>query len=88
LRFPYQRALAPTIPGAKEWSHLGFERYFRDIPRDREVILMCGTGIFSLAAGYRLAKAGHPRVRVVYGGYAAWRALHPDLIRQLTAGAE
>ena len=23
-----------------------------------------------------LAKAGHPKVRVVYGGYAAWQSLH------------
>jgi cysteine desulfurase len=79
LRFPYERLLAPSIRGAREWSHLYFERYFRRIPWDKEVILMCGTGIFSLSAGYRLAARGHPKVRVVYGGYAAWKALHPGL---------
>jgi len=79
LRFPYERMLSPTIPGAKEWSHIYFERFFGRIPKDKEVILMCGTGIFSFSAGYKLANAGHPAVRVVYGGYAAWKALHPDL---------
>ncbi len=79
LRFPYERALSPSVPGASEWSHIYFERYFKRIPWDKEVILMCGTGIFSFAAGYRLARAGHKRVRVVYGGYAAWRALYPDI---------
>ena len=79
LRFPYERALAPTIPGAREWSHIYFERFIRRIPKDKEVIMMCGTGVFSFAAGYKLANAGHPAVRVVYGGYAAWRALHADL---------
>ena len=44
---------------------------------------MCGTGVFSLSAGYRLAKWGHPRVRVVQGGYAAWNALHPGLLAKL-----
>ena len=83
LRFPYERMLSPTIPGAKEWSHIYFERYLKRIPWDKEVIMMCGTGIFSFSAGYRLARAGHPAVRVVYGGYAAWRGLYPELIHRL-----
>ncbi len=76
LRWPYERMLYPTIPGAKEWTWINFERYLKKIPWDREVVLMCGTGVFSYGAGYRLAKAGHPKVRVVYGGYAAWKNLH------------
>jgi len=83
LRFPYERMLSPTIPGAKEWSHIYFERYIKRIPWNKEVILMCGTGIFSFSAGYRLARAGHPAVRVVYGGYAAWQGLYPNLIYSL-----
>ncbi len=83
LRMRYERLLSPSIPGAKLWSHVGFEKHYREIPRDREVILMCTTGIFSFQAGYHLAMAGHPRVRVVYGGYAAWRALYPHLLEEL-----
>jgi cysteine desulfurase len=83
LRFPYERMLAAGIPGAKEWSHIGFERYFRQIPKDREIIMICATGILSMSAGYRLAAHGHPRVRVVYGGYNAWKPLHPGLLERL-----
>ena len=83
LRFPHERMLAPTIPGAVEWSHFFFERHIPRIPRDKEVILMCGTGVLSLVAGYRLARAGHGSVRVVYGGYAAWQGLHRDLVERL-----
>jgi cysteine desulfurase len=83
LRFPYERMLSPTIPGAREWSHIYFERYIKQIPWEKEVIMMCGTGIFSFSAGYRLARKGHPAVKVVYGGYAAWQALYPDLLRSL-----
>jgi len=83
LRFPYERMLSPSIPGAKLWSHIGFERCIKQIPRNKEVILMCSTGIFSLGAGFRLARAGYPRVRVVYGGYSAWRSLYPDMIERL-----
>ncbi len=83
LRWPYERMLLPTIPGAVEWSPLYFERYIKRVPRDKEVILMCGTGIYSFAAAYRLARKGHPHVRVVYGGYAAWENLHPGLATRL-----
>jgi cysteine desulfurase len=75
LRWPYERMLAASIPGARECSYLGFDRTARRLPRDQEVILMCSTGALSTSAGYRLALAGHPEVRVVYGGYAAWAAL-------------
>lgn len=85
LRFPYERMLSSSIPGAKEWSHIYFERYLKQIPWDKEVIMICGTGIFSFSAGYRLARAGHPEVRVVYGGYAAWQSLYPGLIQRLKA---
>lgn len=78
LRFTYERMLAPSAPGAREWSASGFDKMIPDIPKDREVILMCGTGVTSYSAGYRLANAGHPSVKVVFGGYAAWRALYPD----------
>ena len=83
LRMRYERMISPGVPGARLWSHIGIEKHFREIPRDREVILMCSTGIFSFEAGYRLADAGHPRVRVVYGGYEAWKALYPDLLERL-----
>ena len=75
--------LAPSIPNAKLWCHIGIEKYFDRIPRNKEVILMCSTGIFSFSAGYRLAKKGNKSVKVIYGGYNAWRSLYPDMIKKL-----
>jgi cysteine desulfurase len=77
LRFPHERWRSPSIAGAREWNILTFDRRARELPRDAEVILMCATGVVSYGAGYRLARAGHPTVRVVQGGYNAWRALNP-----------
>ena len=84
IRYPYERMLEPSVPGARLWSYIGFERYIRRVPKDKDVIIMCGTGIMSFNSGYRLAKSGHPSVHVVYGGYAAWRALYPELIKRLS----
>ena len=83
LRMRYERMLSPSLPDAKEWASIGFEKRIQQIPRDKEVIMMCTTGIFSFRAGYQLASAGHPAVRVVYGGYAAWRGLFPNLLDEL-----
>jgi cysteine desulfurase len=83
LRFPVERMLLPTVPGAQRWSHIGFGRFIKRIPWDKEVVMMCNTGVFSLSAGYRLARAGHPRARVVFGGYQAWNAMHPGLVAKL-----
>lgn len=82
IRYPYERMLAPSVPGAKLWAYIGFDRYIKRVPRDKDVIIMCGTGIMSFNSGYRLANSGHPSVHVVYGGYAAWRALYPDLTKK------
>ena len=83
LRPPHYRLLSPTVPGAREWSHLYFERYFKQIPWDKEVVLMCVNGGLAFSAGYRLAKAGHKAVRVLQGGYNAWNSIHPGLLEQL-----
>ena len=87
LRFPYERMLSASVPGAKEWSHIYFQRFMKHIPPDKEVIIMCGTGIFSVMAGYHLANSGHRNVKVVYGGYAAWRGLYPGLLSRLLEGS-
>lgn len=83
LRLPHERFLSPSIPNAHQYSHIGFERHFSDIPLEKDVILMCSTGIFSLGAGFHLAKNGHKRVFVLFGGYSAWMGRYPDLLPRL-----
>ncbi|MBF0408015.1 MAG: aminotransferase class V-fold PLP-dependent enzyme [Candidatus Riflebacteria bacterium] len=83
LRLPHERFFSPSIPGAQNLSHIGFEKYIPGIPLDKEVVLMCSTGIFSLGAGYRLAKSGHRNVKVLFGGYSAWQGRYPELLQKL-----
>lgn len=78
VRWPYERMIHAPIAGAHCWTPLVSGRKLKEAPRGREVILMCETGLYSYAAGYRLTAGGHPCVKVIYGGYAAWRSLHPQ----------
>ena len=45
-----------------------------ELPRDRELVMVCRTGARSLDAARALAGRGFPRVRNLRGGMVAWRA--------------
>ncbi|MDR1397247.1 MAG: aminotransferase class V-fold PLP-dependent enzyme [Desulfarculales bacterium] len=75
LRTPLERMLTQGLEGAHEWSHINFDRFIKKIPFKKTVLMVCGTGLYSTLAGDRLARAGHPRVKVIYGGYGGLRAL-------------
>jgi hydroxyacylglutathione hydrolase len=45
-----------------------------EVPRDREVVVTCGSGFRSSVAASLLLREGHPRVANLLGGMTAWRA--------------
>lgn len=49
-----------------------FEQRWREVPRDREVILACGTGARSLKATYFLMYQGYEHVANMTHGLARW----------------
>ena len=83
LRFPHERFLEASIPGADEWTPFAYEHRLAGLPRDKEVVFLCATGVISTGAAYRLARLGHPAARAVFGGYVAWRGRYPDLLGRL-----
>ena len=70
VRWPYERMLRPSLPEAHEVNALSLETWSKAVPRDREVVIMCSTGIISGLNGYKLARKGYD-VKVLYGGYVA-----------------
>ena len=70
IRWPYERMLKSSLPEAHEVNVLRFEAWSKTVPREREIIIMCSTGIMSGLNGYKLAQKGY-NVKVLYGGYAA-----------------
>ncbi|HEX9038076.1 MAG TPA: rhodanese-like domain-containing protein [Ktedonobacterales bacterium] len=51
-----------------------FIQRFNEIPRDREVLVVCHTGQRSMQASMYLARQGYARVGNVRGGMDAWEA--------------
>lgn len=44
-----------------------------EIPKDKTVVLYCDSGLLSSKAHFALKLAGYENVRVLLGGYAAWK---------------
>ena len=70
IRWPFERMQRQSLPQAHEVNVLRFESWSKSIPREREIIIMCTTGVMSGLNGYKLARKGFD-VKVLYGGYAA-----------------
>jgi len=61
-----------AIPGAT-WIPLSeLNERWREIPADRDVVVMCGSGRRSQAVAEALANAGFQRVSNLGGGIIAW----------------
>ncbi len=76
IRWPYERMLAASLPEAREVNALAFENWSRKVPSGQEIIMLCSTGIISGLNGYKLVMKGHKNVKVIYGGYNAYRNLN------------
>ena len=62
------------IPGAVniEWRQVFAQR--AKLPRDRTIIAYCNTGSFSGQVAMALRLAGYENVKILYGGFAEWKA--------------
>lgn len=62
------------IPGAVniEWRKVFAER--ASLPRDRLILAYCNTGSFSAQSAMALRMAGFENVRILHGGFGAWKA--------------
>ena len=93
LRHPLDFLSDPrSIPGALRISPDEIPSRHREIPRDRDVVLYCTcpNQATSAQAAALLAKEGITRVRLLAGGFHAWRErgylLVDSLQPQLTTG--
>jgi len=70
------------IEGALSVPLAELARRAHELPRDRDLVLVCHHGSRSLHAAAWLARAGWPRVHNLRGGVAAWAdAVEPTMAR-------
>ena len=61
------------IPGAVniEWRKVFAER--ASLPKDKLILVYCNTGSFSAQSAMALRMAGFENVRILHGGFGAWK---------------
>ena len=82
MRLGIERRLVKPMPGAHEISFVGFGRHLDAVPKDKNVLVVCSTGIDATIVARSLKSRGHPRVSLLLGGEAAWIVAHPELHRR------
>jgi rhodanese-related sulfurtransferase len=74
VREPWELGVC-RIEGARSVPLAELPRRAGELPRDRDLVLVCHHGSRSLHAAAWLARAGYPRVHNLRGGIAAWADL-------------
>jgi hydroxyacylglutathione hydrolase len=61
-----------AIPGAHNIHLTQLPDNMKDVPKDRDVFIFCGSGLRSMIAASLLKKNGWDNTKVVLGGLAGW----------------
>lgn len=82
IRFGFQRIITKPVAKAVLVNRFKLDEYFKEIPKSKNIVLICEHGFDAAATGYKLKKKGFSNVIVLLGGYHSWKAAHPDLFRK------
>jgi len=82
VRLDIERRLMRGMPNSHEIPFLRFSRWLDRLPRNRNILIVCSTGVDASIVAYALKARGFPQVGVLLGGLVAWRVAHPALYRE------
>ena len=82
VRLGIERRLMRGMPNSHEIPFIGFSRWIDRLPRDRNILIVCSTGVDATIVAYAMKARGFPQVAVLLGGLVAWRMTQPALYRE------
>jgi rhodanese-related sulfurtransferase len=82
VRPPKMRAEAKSLPNAHEVNPLEVEKYLKQLPRDKQILVYCPGGGLSVMISYYLKAKGFKRITNLRGGLDAWRERRNDLYQK------
>lgn len=81
VRLGVERRLMKGLPDSHEIPIFDFNRFLERLPRERNIVVVCSTGVDAIIVAYALKSRGFPHVGLLVGGLLAWRASHGSLYR-------
>jgi cysteine sulfinate desulfinase/cysteine desulfurase-like protein/rhodanese-related sulfurtransferase len=82
VRPPDDRKQHQGLPRSHEVSPLSVENYLGQLPRDKNILVVCPGGGLSLMVSYYLKAKGFKHVTNLRGGLDGWRARRSDLYQK------
>lgn len=82
VRPPDDRKRHKGLPNSHEVWPLAVEKYLKQLPRDKQILVYCPGGGLSLMVSYYLKAKGFKRVTNLRGGLDAWRKRRSDLYQK------
>jgi rhodanese-related sulfurtransferase len=82
VRPPDDRKKFKGLPNAHEVSPLSVEKYLKQLPRDKQILVYCPGGGLSFMISYYLKAKGFKRVSNLRGGLDGWRKRRSDLYQK------
>jgi len=79
VRFWHDRLLIKSIPNAHEISFFSYKKYFKHIPKEKNVILVCQTGFNAPIVAYEMKLRGFKNVSFLMLGIVGWKQANPAL---------
>ncbi len=81
VRLGVERRFMKGMPNSHEIPFLDFGRWLDRLPRARNIVVVCSTGVDASIVAYALKSRGFANVGLLVGGLWAWRAAHGALYR-------
>lgn len=79
VRPPNDRKRFKGLPNSHEVSPLAVEKYLKQLPRDKHILVYCPGGGLSLMVSYYLKAKGFKHIVNLRGGLEGWRKRRSDL---------
>ena len=82
VRPPDDRRRHKGLPNSHEVSPFSVEKYLEQIPRDKQILVVCPGGGLSLVVSYYLKAKGFKQITNLRGGLDGWRKRRSDLYQK------
>lgn len=82
VRFPHERKLAKGLPRSHEASFVAIRKYVKQIPPNKNILVVCEMGYNSSVVAYYLKSKRFKNVSFLLTGLMGWRWYYPELYRR------
>lgn len=82
VRSPSLRKKCKGLPNSHEASFVSIKKYLQQLPRDKQILVVCQGGGLSYMVAYYLKSKGFERVSNLQGGVAGWKTRSGDLYQK------